>query len=199
MRSHRRGGDPWERFLEKCDRSGECWIWLCQRKSDGYGHFKVDGRYVGAHRYAYQRVNGAIPSGMEIDHLCRNRSCVNPTHLEAVPHSVNVKRGHNGAHNKNKTHCVNGHPFDDVNTRITRHGHRSCRACHRAAVRAHRVAVSEGRPIQFKWQAECKRGHAFDAANTYINTKGFRTCRECNRIARRRHRAAEVSYAASIS
>jgi hypothetical protein len=88
-----------------------------------------------AHRASYEAFIGPIPDGMTIDHLCRNRKCVNPSHLEAVPMRVNVLRGVGvTAKNAVKTHCVNGHEFNDQNTYSDSKG-RSCRACKRERFR----------------------------------------------------------------
>lgn len=86
-----------ERFWAKVDRrdGGDCWPWLGTTTSTGYGLFGVprEDRTVGAHRYAYELVVGPIPTGLELDHLCRVRNCVNPAHLEPVTHAENLRRG----------------------------------------------------------------------------------------------------------
>lgn len=87
-----------ERFWAKVDRSGDCWRWTGALARGGYG-FAVVGsrddpqRYRNAHRFAYELSVGPIPEGLELDHLCRNRRCVNPAHLEPVTHSENMRRG----------------------------------------------------------------------------------------------------------
>lgn len=75
------------------DAETGCWIWQRATSRSGYGNVCVDRTYFRAHRVYYERFKGPIPEGLEIDHLCRNRSCVNPEHLEAVTHRVNVHRG----------------------------------------------------------------------------------------------------------
>lgn len=96
----KRTGDPlgWKfnperRFWQNVSKSAGCWEWQGAVMGGGYGAIKVEGRRVPAHRFAYELLVGPIGEGLEIDHLCRNRSCVNPEHLEPVTRSVNVKRG----------------------------------------------------------------------------------------------------------
>lgn len=134
-----------ERFMEKIDRSGDCWVWLAKSGEDGYGRFycgggRLNARYTLAHRFSYEAFVGPIPDGLEIDHLCRNRACVNPEHLEAVTHSVNVWRGDAPLRNRLKTHCPNGHPYDEQNTLLEQQGRaRRCRICRRKRVQARRA------------------------------------------------------------
>ena len=133
-----------ERFWAKVNRTETCWLWT-GTLSNGYGWFRIgsdrdgSGRTVYAHRWSYEQVHGPIPEGLELDHLCRVRCCVRPSHLEATSHRENVLRGSGiTARHARQTHCLRGHPFDDANTyhRPDRPEGRMCRECGRAAQRA---------------------------------------------------------------
>ena len=81
------------RFAEKVLLAEDCWLWLGARSSTGYGVFRAYGRVVKAHGFAYERFVDDVPKGLELDHLCNVRHCVNPDHLEPVTHTENVARG----------------------------------------------------------------------------------------------------------
>ena len=135
-----------DRFWAKVDRSGDCWEWTAGKNVGGYGRFTLTGSdtNVAAHRYAYEDELGPIPEGMDLDHLCRNRACVRPSHLEPVTNKVNVLRGvAPTADNARKTHCPEGHEYSPENTRIYR-GYRYCRTCQRAHSRK-RMAAKRAR------------------------------------------------------
>lgn len=120
------------RFAAKVAETETCWLWTGAINGHGYGHIKVDGRMVYAHRVAYEMSAGPIPAGLDLDHLCRNRRCVNPEHLEPVDRATNTMRGEGvTAKHSRQTHCKRGHPFDEANTYTFRTG-RICRACRRA-------------------------------------------------------------------
>jgi hypothetical protein len=109
-----------------------CWLWTAATSTAGYGRIRVDRRGMQAHRVAYEMHVGPIPEGLQLDHLCRVRRCVNPAHLEPVTQRENIMRGNSvSAVHAAKTHCIHGHPFDGENTRLGPNGKRVCRACHR--------------------------------------------------------------------
>lgn len=98
---------------------GRCWSWTACIQKNGYGYLRFLGRNRGAHCVAYELFKSKIPDGLQVDHLCKNRSCCNPYHLEAVTIRVNVLRGDGiTAKNAVKTHCVNGHEFTPANTKL---------------------------------------------------------------------------------
>lgn len=115
-----------------------CWEWIGRSITNGYGQVKMNGCTRRAHRIVYERVKGPIPQGLTLDHLCRNRRCVNPDHLEPVTNRENLRRGMGlPARNARKTHCVRGHEFTPENTWY--YGvWRVCRTCKRAEHRASR-------------------------------------------------------------
>ncbi|MFF5842171.1 HNH endonuclease signature motif containing protein [Streptomyces massasporeus] len=123
-----------ERILRRTDRSGECWLWTGPLDRHGYAEIKISGRQRLAHRVAYETFIGPIPDGLVIDHRCRVRHCQNPDHLEPVTNRENLLRGVGvAAQNATKTHCPQGHPYDEANTIIRPRGSRRCRACHNAS------------------------------------------------------------------
>lgn len=121
--------DPIERFFSMVDAMGDCWEWTGHLHRLGYGQFAPShGVNVSAHKFAYEALVGAVPDGLELDHLCRNRGCVNPDHLEPVTHSLNVQRAW---WNRSRTNpsCRRGHPFTPENTGRQKNGSRYCKAC----------------------------------------------------------------------
>lgn len=125
-----------QRFWEKVDKTETCWLWTGTKTTlvadRGYGLFRVDGRQTTAHRFAYELAKGPIPDGLELDHLCRVRQCVRPSHLEPVTHYVNMMRGEGfAARHARQTHCKRNHEFTPENTSIEATGSRRCITCRR--------------------------------------------------------------------
>lgn len=119
-----------------------CWIWQGKLK-DGYGRIRVHGVIMRAHRYAWELYKGAIPDDKpHLDHLCRNRNCVNPMHLEPVTNLENTMRGVSfAAVNARKTKCPQGHEYTPANTYVDGRNRRYCRACANARRKAARRAA----------------------------------------------------------
>ena len=115
-----------------------CWDWLLCKEKTGYGFVSVKSRTRYAHRVAFEAFKGKIPAGKDLDHLCRNRGCVNPDHLEPVTRKENVRRGAGlgGALRKWPTHCKRGHPFTEENAYFWKGDKsRRCKICNREAQR----------------------------------------------------------------
>ncbi len=117
--------------VDKGDGSG-CWLWTASLQTGGYGNFIVHKHSIRAHKWSYEYYKGPVPKGLQIDHLCRVRHCVNPDHLEAVPARTNVLRSNSpAARNAQKTHCPKGHPYEGENLIIAkRKDGRLKRICH---------------------------------------------------------------------
>ena len=151
-------------------RANGCWQWSGRRSTTEYGVFVLDGRNFRAHRVAYELRVGPIPEGLQLDHLCRNRSCVNPAHLEPVTNRENTLRGVNHvAALARVTHCPAGHEYTPESTRLrrSRYGtvNRSCRTCdlERRAGRQARAPIADDPPFvcpECSKQFETRRGAA---------------------------------------
>lgn len=143
-------GDDVKRFHGYVEVTETCWLWRGQVSRAGYGQFRVarPDRMLLAHRWSYAHHVGPIPEGLELDHLCRVRQCVNPAHLEPVTPRENQRRSRSvSGLNAAKTCCVHGHPFDASNTRVTSStGERRCRTCARELTRA-AYYRKRGRPL----------------------------------------------------
>jgi hypothetical protein len=124
------------RFLSKVDQyefTDMCWLWTASKQGLDYGGFKYRGKWWLAHRWSYTYFFGEIPEGLEIDHLCKVKLCVNPYHLEAVTRAVNNLR--KGKPGPRKTHCPQGHEYTEENTYVytapSGYVNRRCRICKR--------------------------------------------------------------------
>jgi hypothetical protein len=120
-----------------------CWLWMASLDSKGYAQINIGtfghAKMCRAHRISYELHIGPIPEGLQLDHLCRVRSCINPTHLEPVTMLTNVQRGLGGSNGgkargaiaRAATHCTRGHEYTPENTLVSKRNHRFCRACQR--------------------------------------------------------------------
>jgi hypothetical protein len=132
--------DDLVRFVARIERDRlGCWVWMGGGRTGGYGAFneRVPGGFkpTSAHRSAYRLFVGPIPEGLVLDHLCRNRRCVNPDHLEAVAQLVNIRRGFVGG-STSRTRCKNGHEFAGDNL-VLSEKQQVCRTCRNARALAH--------------------------------------------------------------
>lgn len=132
-----RGVDPLERLWSMVNKGGpkDCWIWTGCLTHDGYGRFWFANKTVLAHRFAYEHLVGPIPNDLTCDHLCRNRACVNPAHIELVTVKENTRRG---SGNYGKTHCIRGHEFTPENT-YTNRNKRQCRKCQKIHIEKYKA------------------------------------------------------------
>lgn len=131
-----------ERILQKISvTDSDCWEWQGSLSTYGYGIIIIDYKQIRVHRFIYEYYHGQICPDLVIDHLCRNKKCSNPIHLEQVTNRINIQRGNAGRHGKHskgnnhyqnkKTHCKNGHEFTPENTAIRKDNSRSCKLCHK--------------------------------------------------------------------
>lgn len=183
------------RFWSKVNQDGEppadrpdlgpCWLWKPRAATGGYGQFHMRGKNVFAHRAAYESVKGPIAPGLTIDHLCRVRPCVNPTHLEAVTLAENLRRAKvwegGAAFQRNKLVCKHGHPYSGDNLHIAPDGKRVCRECSRRWAREHAARQRAANPPPPKpVPAYCAQGRHVLAEVGVL--KGKRTaCAGCSR------------------
>ena len=177
-------GTAEERFWSYVEKAEGCWLWTRGKHSLGYGTFWDGTRLVKAHRFAYELLIGPVPEGLELDHLCRNPTCVRPDHLEAVTHRENMRRGMSPAwalHNTNT--CKRGHSLGDAYVRKS--GGRVCRTC----TLEYQKAVYErknGPSRHNSAKTRCFRGHPYDEENTrWVNRpdgKVWRVCRACELV-----------------
>jgi HNH endonuclease len=181
-----------ERFWSKVsgDSYESCWLWVGGLHPDGYGIFYLNNMPRRAHRIGYELMVGPIPDGLQLDHLCRVRHCVNPWHLEPVTNRVNSLRGAGPtlarARGFSKTHCKYGHPLSGVNVSVNAKGYRTCLTCRRNYMRKKHPPrqVRQLGPLvrivhQVGYRAELACGHTV----VRTNGKGARRarCPECDR------------------
>ncbi len=169
-----------ESFWRLADRpSVGCWNWRGYIHRTGYGQLRFQGRQTKAHVTAYELTVGPVPSGLELDHLCRNRACVNPAHLEPVTHTENVRRAF-----ALKTACRNGHPYEDNLIIDTCSGARRCRTCR------------NGQSQRRKWQSRDRHGFLRGEAQprAKLNDNAVREIRASSESTAALARRFEVSW-----
>lgn len=202
----RKSGSNEERFWSYVDKTSDCWLWT-GALSYGYGIFMKNkaegGGSARAHRFSYETLVGAIPEGLVLDHLCRNRACVNPAHLEPVTNKENILRGTGfSAQNAEKDDCPEGHPYDSENIYLDPSGWRQCKICRAEAVRKQQAAPDfnekrrearepssgvRGKGAYQKDRTHCPQNHEYTEANTLMEKRKkpdgsvteVRKCRTC--------------------
>lgn len=160
-----------------------CWEWQKSLTNTGYGMVSHAGKQWLTHRLTFTLVKGSIPEGTELDHLCRNPACCNPSHLEAVSHVENCRRGLQGKVNNcqtAKTHCPQGHPYSEENTRISKQkgGKANMRSCIKCANIRNNVPAKNTR-LDI---THCPQGHEYTEENTKVDKMNKRRCKICIKI-----------------
>ncbi len=135
------------RFWARVDRKapGGCWVWTGALNAYGYGAVRCAEKVLRAHRVSFEALVGPVPEGLELDHLCRNRACVNPQHLRRVTHRENMLASESPMIQVHRSGaCRRGHPFE-VYARTSPGGQRHCIACARIREAARRQRIREAR------------------------------------------------------
>lgn len=164
-----------------------CWVYPRHRLGDGYAQVgivsKTDGtrRMSYVHRITYEHLVGPIPAGLDMDHLCRNRACCNPLHLEPVTRKENLRRGVGigaasgaiaRAKQLAKTHCPSGHPYSGSNLYLRKNGYRDCKECNRASWRRWRLCLIDSAAHINVPVEDCVAGVLGDARKAIAKAKG---------------------------
>jgi len=163
-------GWPLERrLMHFVEKTPTCWNWTGAIVR-GYGRTSVKGKATPAHRAVYELLAGPIPVGYEPDHVCKNRRCVRPDHLDIVLRAENNRRSTSpSANNARKVRCDRGHPFTAENTYVPPSGRRVCRTCKNEWTRQRRRAA----------KLLCRNGHALTEGNVKVKANGTRMCLTC--------------------
>lgn len=134
---------------DKIDKTEHCWNWTGEINDKGYGRHYFQGKNWSAHRFVYEQLVGSIPRGLQLDHLCFNRRCVNPKHLEPVTSSENIRRAHRKKISENP-HCKYGHSYpENLWLRVYKGKEiRECRECRRQSLRRFRARQAMASPFQ---------------------------------------------------
>jgi hypothetical protein len=141
--------DYLDKLMSKVEKQENgCWIYTGPKFKNGYGRFYYPDNGQFAHRFSYEHFNGSIPKGLQIDHLCMNKLCVNPEHLEAVTLQENIRR-----FNKTRTHCKRGHEFTKENTYLKNGNKRICRICNAM----HGKAYQDSHKVEILAKQKAKR------------------------------------------
>ena len=160
-----------------------CWLWTGACDRGGYSSIgNGKGGTTSGHLLMYRLLVGEVPAGLELDHKCRVRCCVNPQHLEPVTRLENVRRGNAGKAMKARTHCAYGHPYDELNVRPRRDcGGRCCRSCEREKC----IRLRRAKGVRERSLTHCYRGHEFTPENTktrlHKDGRTQRLCAVCDR------------------
>lgn len=142
----------------RIDTVSGCWLWKGQRSDKGYGMIRRGNSGLSAHRAIFEWFRGPIPNGLQADHLCRVRECVNPWHIEPVTAKENTLRGFGPtAINARATVCKNGHALTEDNIYLSPRGSRNCRICRSDASRARIRADHDAPKVVREWCASFRQ------------------------------------------
>lgn len=177
--------DPEIRFWNKVEKTETCWIWKASDQGNGYGQFWTGKRVMVAHKFLYELMKGPVPIGLVLDHLCRNRRCVNPDHLEIVTFKENLLRGKFAdGRFRRSNFCKNGHEYTVENTWRYPLG-KKCRICNKEQATKFRSRQPKKIDKRTILKTHCKNGHEYTLSNTRINHRPdrniSRACRTCDR------------------